>query len=67
MNTASLQRRPAIDAALADDGLHTTDCTGVQTGNADLEGAGTWTGPADPQPAPLPIYPGGVDLLDRMS
>lgn len=38
-----------------------TDCTGVQLGNADVD-HGTWTGTPTPERAPLPVYPQPGDL-----
>ncbi|MFC3716844.1 hypothetical protein ACFONC_11845 [Luteimonas soli] len=46
------------DFRLGDDGL-----AGVQRGNDDLVGTGTWAPPAERECAPLPVYPQTFDPL----
>lgn len=65
MNTGDLQRGRAGAGRLAEPDLSVVDCSGITLGNADIEASSVWTGLPDPRPTPLPIYPGGVDVLER--
>lgn len=58
---------PGARKALVEPELSAVDCTGIALGNTDIEASSVWTGLPDPQLTPLPIYPGGVDLLERDS
>lgn len=51
---ARIQANAQADGIIRDPRSRTRASDGIQRGNADLSGQGTWTGTPEPQPTPLP-------------